>query len=45
MPAPLTLWSSLNAVAPLLAVVGLLGMQAGEWLWPVGKQFFSHLAS
>ena len=30
---------------PLVALVGLLGMQAGEWLWPAGKQFFSNLAS
>ena len=30
---------------PLVALVGLLGMQAGECLWPVGKQFLSNLAS
>ena len=30
---------------PLVALVGLLGMKAGEWLWPVGKQFVSNLAS
>jgi XapX domain-containing protein len=30
---------------PIVALVGLLGMQAGEWLWPVGKQFFANLAA
>lgn len=27
---------------PAIALVGLLGMQLGEQLWPMGKQLFAH---
>jgi XapX domain-containing protein len=27
---------------PLIALVGLLGMQAGEQLWPMGRQLLTH---
>lgn len=30
---------------PLVALVGLLGMQAGEQLWPMGHQLITRLMS
>ncbi|SEQ70445.1 XapX domain-containing protein [Pseudomonas sp. NFACC02] len=30
---------------PLVALVGLLGMQAGEKLWPMGRQLIANLIS
>jgi XapX domain-containing protein len=30
---------------PLVALVGLLGMQAGEKLWPMGRQLVANLIS
>lgn len=30
---------------PLVALVGLLGMQAGEKLWPIGRQLLADLIS
>lgn len=30
---------------PLIALVGLLGMQAGEQLWPMGRQLLTNWVS
>lgn len=30
---------------PLVALVGLLGMQAGEKFWPIGRQLLADLIS